>query len=531
MPTRHVISIVLNAHLPFVRHPELPQAFEERWFFEALSETYLPLLEMFDRLDADRIPFRLGLSLSPTLCHMLRDELLLERYLEYITKQIEFGLREMERTRGEGELHHLAKLFYDKAVDRRILFTERYEGNILKICDYYQRKGRLELLTTAATHSFLPFYTAHACALQAQFEVALASYRLHFGKSPQGFWLPEFGWAPELERYLRSYNFAYTLVDTHGLIYGKPSAAKGSFYPIKTPLGVFVLARDYYAYHAIADKEQGFSYAGVYLDLHEDVGYELPSEMVKPFLDSNGSRTQTGYKYLALGCLDRKKHLYDPVKASEKVKEQVHAFLDARVSRLEAAKNYMEETPISLCAYKADTFGRLWYEGPEFLETLFREGTSREDMQFMTPAEYLYKQDVTQFQTVVPAFSSSGPHGYAEMWLDASNDWIYRHAVRAVERMTELADRFPNESGIKERALNQAAREILLAQTSDWPKRLYKQASVEYARAQLEGALRNFTTIYEALGSNYISTEWLTTLERRHNIFPGMNYRVFRRKR
>jgi 1,4-alpha-glucan branching enzyme len=532
MPQKsHVISIVLNAHLPFVRHPELPQSGEEQWFFEALSETYLPLLEVFDRLDADHIPFRLGLSLSPTLCHMLRDELLIQRYLEYTNKQIEFGLKEIERTRGERELQYLAKRFYDKVVDRRVLFTERYEGNILKICDYYQKKGRLELLTTAATHCFLPFYTSKAEAIQAQLEVALAFYRLNFGRAPQGLWLPELGWAPELERYLRAYNFAYTLVDTHGLIFGKPSAVKGSFYPVKTPLGVFVMARDYYAYRDIADKAQGFSYAGVYRDMYEDVGYELPSEMVKPFLGSNGIRTQTGYKYRTLGCLDRKKQVYDPQKASEKVKEQVRVFLDARVSRLQAAAAYMEETPISLCAFKADTFGHLWYEGPEFLETLFREGNTRDDVQFMTPAEYLYKQDVSHFQRMVPAFSSSGINGYAEMWLDASNDWIYRHTIRSLERMIELAERFPNESGIKERALNQAAREILLAQSSDWTKRLYKQESAEYARNQLEGALRNFTTIYEALGSNYISTEWLTTLERRHNIFPTINYRVFRHKR
>jgi 1,4-alpha-glucan branching enzyme len=117
------------------------------------------------------------------------------------------------------------------------------------------------------------------------------------------------------------------------------------------------------------------------------------------------------------------------------------------------------------------------------------------------------------------------------MWLDASNDWLYRHALRSLERMIELAERFPNETGLKERALNQAAREILLVQNSDWPKMLYKQENAAYARNQLESALRNFTTIYEALGSNYISTEWLTSLERRHNIFPAMNYRVFRRKR
>jgi 1,4-alpha-glucan branching enzyme len=60
---------------------------------------------------------------------------------------------------------------------------------------------------------------------------------------------------------------------------------------------------------------------------------------------------------------------------------------------------------------------------------------------------------------------------------------------------------------------------------------LYEQKNTAYARAQIETALRNFTTIYESLGSNYISTEWLTSLERQHNIFPAINYRVFRRKK
>jgi 1,4-alpha-glucan branching enzyme len=107
---------------------------------------------------------------------------------------------------------------------------------------------------------------------------------------------------------------------------------------------------------------------------------------------------------------------------------------------------------------------------------------------------------------------------------------MYRHSMRALDRMIELAERFPNDSGLKERALNQAAREILLLQSSDWPKMLCRQEFSEFARHQIEMALRNFTTIYEALGSNYISTEWLTNLEKRHNIFPHINYRIFRRK-
>ncbi|MDR2109852.1 MAG: DUF1957 domain-containing protein [Spirochaetaceae bacterium] len=530
MNGRHVISIVLNGHLPFVRHPERPRAREERWFFEALSGTYLPLLEVFDRLDADHIPFRMGISLSPTLCHMLRDEVLLRRYLDYTDRQIEFGVRELERTANDPPLNRLARLFYDAAVDKRVLFTGRYGGNILGIFDYYQKKGRIELLTTAATHGFLPFYVNYPEAIQAQMEVALASHRFTFSRIPQGFWLPDLGWSPELEGYLRMYNFNYTIIETHGVVLGEPFAAKGSFYPAKTPLGVFILARDYNAFLDITDRERGFPRDPVYRDKHQDVGYDLPPEMVRSFLEPAGVRTQTGYKYWAAGK-DGKRRIYDPGEASERVLEHARAFLAARIDQLAAAGEYMGGSAISLCAYNADMFGRHWYEGPRFLEALFREGAGRKEIQFMNPAEYLYKQDSAALQTVVPEFSSWGVNGYAETWLDASNDWMYRHGMRALDRMIEMAERFPNNSGLKERALNQAAREILLVQSSDWPKMLYKQDNAAYARSRIEGSLRNFTTIYESLGSNYISTEWLTSLERRHNIFPAINYRVFRHKK
>ncbi|MDR2101261.1 MAG: DUF1957 domain-containing protein [Treponema sp.] len=530
MNKRPVISLVLNAHTPFVRHPEQPQCPEDRWFFESLSETYLPLLQVFDRLDADHIPFRIGISLSPILCHLLSDEFILTRFLEYIDKRIEFGRQELERTAGEPELQNLAQFFYDQLVEKRIAFTERYGKNVLKAFEHYQKKGRVEILATAATHGFLPFYTAYPEAVQAQLEVAIASYRCHFRGHPQGFWLPELGWSAELEKYLPAYNFGYTLLDTHGLVFSEPNAARGSFYPVKTPLGLLILARDYYALEAITHRDHGFVRDRVYREYYEDVGYELPPDLIRSFLGVRGGRTPTGYKYRAQDS-GSQGPVYDPQKAAEKAADQARCFLNGRIQSLKAAGAFMDDPAISLCACDADTFGRFWYEGCHFLEALFREGAQRKEVQFMTPAEYLYKQDAASLQTVVPEFSSWGINGYAETWLDASNDWMYRHAIRSLERMIELAERFPDDSGLKERALNQAARELLLALSSDWSKMLYKQESAEYARNQIEGSLRNFTTIYEALGSNYISTEWLTGLEKRHNLFPAINYRVFRRKK
>jgi 1,4-alpha-glucan branching enzyme len=517
MDTPSCISLALNAHIPY--------GAGENCFFEALSENFLPLLAVFDRLEGDHIPFRMGISLSPVLCHLLSDEVLQQRYVSYIDKQIEFGERELERTAGKDNLHLLAKTYYDKAVDRRIAFTERYERNILNAFDHYHVKGKIELLTSSATHAFLPLLAPYPEAVQAQMEVAIASYRHYFGKYPQGFWLPELGWTPELEEYLRAYNFSYTIVNTHGMVFGKPPARRGSFYPAITPKGLFTLARDSTAARDLSRMLRDTAYR----DNNRDAGYELSAGELGLFLIPGGSRIVTGYKYYR--SAGPGEQVYDPAAASLKAVEHARMFLEAQSARFQEAAKYMDEVPISLCAWDADTFGRFWHEGPQFLEALFRLSVGYRDIQFMNPSEYLYKQNAGSFETMVPEFSSWGTNGYGEMWLDASNDWMYRHMVQALDRMTELAERFPDDTGLKERALNQAARELLLVQASDWPKLLYKQEYPEFARAQIEDSLRNFTTIYETLGSNYISTEWLTKLEKRHNIFPAINYRVFRRKK
>ena len=143
-----------------------------------------------------------------------------------------------------------------------------------------------------------------------------------------------------------------------------------------------------------------------------------------------------------------------------------------------------------------------------------------------TPSCYLKNE--TPGQELQPAFASWGNKGYSEVWLDGTNDWIYRHTHKAIERMAELIERFPNETGLKRRALNQAAREILLSQASDWPFIMNARTVVPYATSRVREHLANFNRIYDALSGGQMGTEWLTRLEKKNNIFPNLDYRLLR---
>src|SRR2546428_2685302 len=106
------LTLVLHAHLPFVRHPEHEHFLEEDWLFEAITETYIPLLQMMQRLASDGVPFKLTMSITPTLCAMLQDELLRERYAQHIDLLIDLSRREIRRNQDHPQLHELAKIYF-----------------------------------------------------------------------------------------------------------------------------------------------------------------------------------------------------------------------------------------------------------------------------------------------------------------------------------------------------------------------------------------------------------------------------------
>jgi 1,4-alpha-glucan branching enzyme len=127
-----------------------------------------------------------------------------------------------------------------------------------------------------------------------------------------------------------------------------------------------------------------------------------------------------------------------------------------------------------------------------------------------------------------PSPSSWGDGGYSSVWVDGSNDWIYRHVHRAEARMHELARRWKDGSDdITRRALNQCARELLLAQSSDWAFIMKTGTAVKYACDRVKSHLARFRRIDRELTAGWINAEWLADLETRDNLFPEIDYRVY----
>lgn len=525
---RGYIALVLNAHLPFVRQPEYPRFLEERWLFEALSETYLPFLRVLRSLEADEIPVRITLVLSPTLTAMLADEVLRDRYVAWLDRQIELAERELERTARQPAFACLASIYSDLYTSARDDFTILYGGNVLTGFDYFYKKGRLEIMTSAATHAFLPLYRDVPEAVAAQVETAMISHRRHFGKVASGFWLPQLGWYPGMEEILKAYAVRYTVVATRGALLGKPVPKYGSYSPVTCPNGLAVFIRDARATEAVWSEQTGYPADPVYRDFYRDIGFDLPLDYISPWLE-DGGRGFTGFKYWAVTGRTEEKRPYDPEAASARAAEHAKKFLDGRAEQIRKAAAYMDRPPLVVCPYDAELLGHGWFEGPQWLEALFREGKDRQEFRFVSLGEYLKLQPENPVS--VPEFSSWGSGGYAAVWLDGSNDWIYRHSYKMLDRMMELAERFPNETGLKERVLNQAARETLLVMCSDWALLIRAGKAGIFARRQVEDAVSNFQHIYEMLCANTVGTEWITRLEKRNNLFPGINYRMFRRKR
>jgi 1,4-alpha-glucan branching enzyme len=515
------LSLILHAHLPFVRHPAHERFLEEAWLYEAMTETYLPLIQVMDGWLNDGMDTRLTLTLTPTLCTMLLDPLLQSRYARHLSGLIELAEKETHRTHWEPALAPLARMYLQRFESLRETYYQ-YGGNLIAAFRKFRELGKLEIITSAATHALLPLLAEYPGSLRAQVCVARDHYRECFGCDPRGIWLPECGYADAVEPILAEAGFHWFILDTHGLLQARPKPRYGVFAPVFTPRGLAAFGRDLDSARQVWSRYEGYPGDPRYRDFYRDIGFDLDFDYVKSYLPAPDHRGFTGIKYHRITGGNQEKRPYDRLIALQAAGEHAGHFLAERIRQVQTVQPVLQRPPLLVVPYDAELFGHWWYEGPEFLDYFVRKLVFDQRVIGMTtPQEYLEKHPTQQVAR--PAASSWGAEGYWGVWLNESNAWIQPHLQVAQERMPELARMHAQADGLKARACKQAGRELLLAQASDWPFILRTGTSPEYARKRVKEHLARFLKLHDQLTVGKVDEAWLLELEDTDNLFPEID--------
>lgn len=521
------LCMVLHAHLPYVRHLEGDGALEEMWFFEALTETYIPLYRMLSNLADCGVKHRLTLSLSPTLVAMFRDPLLIGRYSSHLDRLVDMAHKEVERNSAHPEFEQVALLYLNMFDSTRKVFHEELGADMAGGFARLASRGSVELITCCATHGYLPLMEVCPEAARAQVIVAAEQHRQVFGTAAPGMWLPECGYFPGVDEYVAQAGASYFFLESHGLLNASPAPLRGLYAPLMCPSGVAAFARDIESSQQVWSADTGYPGDPWYREFYWDIGYQLDYNYLKPLIGHLPTRAHTGFKYHRVTGKTHDKKPYVRSAAMERVRTHAENFVFNRERQLEHLSSIVDRRPIVVAPYDAELFGHWWFEGPEFLEQVLRRAASPDcSFSMITASDYL--EMYPENQVAFPSMSSWGYGGYSEVWLSQENDWIYMHLHSMAWRMSELARRYPApQPRIVARALAQAARELMLAQSSDWAFIMKSGTCTEYALERTFAHISRFNTIYDALTLGQLNEEELSGIEAADNLFPELDYGVY----
>ncbi|MBF0519095.1 MAG: DUF1957 domain-containing protein [Nitrospirae bacterium] len=523
---------VLHCHLPFVKHPEFDYFLEEHWLFEAISETYIPLLMRLKRFEAENVDFRLTVSVSPPLAEMLADVYLTEQFIKYMDNLIELSQKEMRRLKTDEGLLPVAEYYNKRFLEIKSFFTDVLDSSVLNGYKYFSQKGQLEIITCGATHGYLPLLRTSVKAVEAQIDIAVQCHSHRFGKAPDGIWLPECAYYEDLDEILKKYGIKYFFMESHGVANGVPTPKHSVHAAVHTLNGLAAFARDPETSRQVWSSEAGYPGAPEYRDFYRDIGYDLDIDYIGPYISPDGNRVFTGIKYYKITGETEDKLPYDPHSAFHKTKFHAEHFCMARYKQADELAAVMDRPALIVSPYDAELFGHWWFEGPDFIYNVMSQFIKDGAIRPITAIDYL--SDYPKNQTVSPRPSSWGENGYYEIWVNKDNGWIYRHLHYMADTMEKLANEYytmndyeSEETILKARVLNQLLRELLLAQSSDWAFLITQGTAIEYSEKRTKEHISNFNALLKSFNENNVDLEFINWLEYKNSIFEFLDFRVY----
>jgi 1,4-alpha-glucan branching enzyme len=503
------LCLVLHGHLPYVLHHGIwPHG--ESWLYEGAAETYLPLLELLDELADRDVRYGLTIGITPVLLEQLAHEHFKTGFSVYLNERMErarLDARAFERNKDQ-RLAALARRWEKWYGDRLNYFTKLKSDIPVAFANHFAA-GRIEILTSAVSHAYLPLL-AEESSVSSQIATGAAISERHLGRRPTGIWLPECAYRPAnpawrppvlhrsprsrpgIESHIASQNLSHFFIDTHLVNHGKPLAVtdatgthptsdalvfwdnhRGWGSPLD-PVGVasaashhrarvFAFARHPRVSEQVWSAVTGYPGADAYLEFHRKHGdhglrYHRVTSHHTPLIE---------------------KQPYDPSQVAGKVFEQAQHFTG--VVR-EVLTEYTAQTGrigTIVAPFDAELFGHWWFEGLTFLRdvllTLAHDGT----VELTTSEQALSKSNADKIVHLPEG--SWGEGGHHHVWLNDQTRWLWEAEYRAEMRFTQALAELPwRTKPAVEAMLKKTARELLLVQSSDWPFAIHSGAAADY---------------------------------------------------
>lgn len=511
---KSALALVLHAHLPYVRSSEA-DSLEEDWFFQALVECYLPLLEVLERARADPAQsLAVTIGLSPTLLSLLSNPELQGRFPVWLRRRRDLLDSPAIPAVYRSAANHLAECF-----DHRLRTWMRSGGDLISRFSALQRCSTVDLLTCGATHGYLPLLREYPEVVRAQLRTAVREHQRLIGEAPLGIWLPECAYYEGLDHLMRDAGLRYAVLDAHGLLHGYPRPRYGVHAPICSRAGVAFFGRNIDATLPIWSAQHGYPGDPCYREFHKDFGRSLAVGDLER-LGFNHSKP-LGIKLHRVGDLAGKldhKEPYDPAAAMNRVSEHARHYLQGRRQQFDCLDNVVTMVdPLLVVPFDAELFGHWWFEGPEFLAEILRLGVTQ-GFSFTSLRQVLASEP--SLQLCEPCPSSWGQGGYHSYWLDRSNSWVIPEWSKAGEAMVNRCS-----CGVSTRKdlflLRQAARELLLAQSSDWSFILQAGTTTELACERINLHLSRFWRLMQVIDRvSPLDEDWLQNMCNEDQLFP-----------
>lgn len=493
------ILFLMHAHLPFVRHPEFERFFEENWLFEAIAETYLPLVQAMRRLLEKGVPGTLNLSVSPPLIEMLSDGSLIEKFSEHLKKQLELIEKEVARNAGT-ELEQLSRFYLSRQQTLIDLWENRLHRNLLAEFLELEKAGKLNLLTCVGTHPFLPAYQSDPASIRMQLDVTVRCFERAFGRKPRGVWLPECGYFPGLDKFLAEFGLHYFFLETHGVLLATPTPKYGVFTPLRTTQGLYCMGREQKSSMEVWSRRTGYPGHPEYREFFTDIAKDRPRDYLGEYFFAGDTPIDSGFKYNRITGGEHKE-IYRPWNAMRLAEDHARLFVVNRETTIsELLVNMEGNRAAMLCPYDAELFGHWWFEGPLFLEAMLERAASSSVIEFAGADEIMTSS--ADPESHEPAFSSWGEGGFGSVWINGETDKYYPQSYRLramIDHLIAIRQKMGESSPrgkLLTRYIKQMERELMLFQSSDWAFMIHNHSSDGYARRRLDDHYNNGHTLF-----------------------------------